>query len=459
MDNLTPQLSVDQIKQNIDALKKQGKDSRSIQSYVDNYKRDEGGNFVLKSDTVQEQPNRDLLQKATDIATTIFPGKQVGESIGTLLGAGITGTKEALGIVPKGTLEQYDLSAPTPTQVLGDVAKGALTISGAKLPVAPSILGKVAQFSALGGVGGLAEGVASGDTKEQTIDKVKTGALVGGATGALFGVAEKGFKVIGNLLGKTGEKIQTSVIKPSQTDIKDGFSIDTIKKYNLGGSLKTTFAKTDEAIDTLTKELNSKLGSSGTKLDLNKVYENTVKKLAGNKLESFGANTQMTGAIEKLKSEIASIAQDGSVSIPEAQLVKRASGHFGAWSFGVPTPEATASQKVYNTFYNQLKTAIEDASPEGVKEINKEISKLIPVMNALIKRIPIAERNSALSLTDIISLTGASIDPKALSVSLLNLASKSGSVGSILSKAPQVAEKGINAIKSLEQVGQAVTAN
>lgn len=406
-----------------------------------------------------EVPKKDLLQKTTDVVTSIFPGKQVGETLGTLLGAGITGTKETLGLVPKGTLEQYDTSAPTPLQVVGDVAKGALSVAGAKLPIASSIPGKVAQFGALGGASGLAEGVASGDTQEQTLEKAKTGALVGSATGALFGVAEKGFKAVGNLLGKTGEKIQTSVIKPSQADIKDGFSIDTIKKYNLGGSLKTTFAKTDETIDKLTKELNDKLGASGTKLDLNKVYENTVKKLTGNKLESFGANTQMANAVEKLKAEIASVAQDGSVSIPEAQLVKRASGHFGAWSFGVPTPEATASQKVYNTFYNQLKTAIEDASPEGVKEINKEISKLIPVMNALIKRIPVAERNSALSLTDIISLTGASIDPKALSVSLLNLASKSGSVGSMLSKAPQVAEKGVKGIESLEQVGQAVTAN
>lgn len=72
---------------------------------------------------------KDLLQKATDVATSIFPGGKVGESIGTLAGYALSKNKE-----------QYNLSAPTPLQVAGDVAQGALSVGGLKMPVAGSAL-------------------------------------------------------------------------------------------------------------------------------------------------------------------------------------------------------------------------------------------------------------------------------------------------------------------------------
>lgn len=385
------------------------------------------------NDAPEEAPKKDLLTKAEGVVGNIFPGRQVGQAIGTLGGLAFEKAKGALGGQDNSAF--YDISAPTVGQVAGDIAKGAAFVGGARLPVAGSIAGKAAQFGALSAVSGAGQGlIDQKDASGIAQGALKEGAK-GAAIGAAFGVAEKGIKGLGNLLGKTGDKIQTTVIKPSAKDLKDGFSLDTVKKYNLGGSLKTTFAKTDTALDDLSKQLNQKLAGSNSSVDLNGVYEKTAKRLLGSKLEQFGANSQMEGAIERLRGEILAVSGDnGLVSIPQAQIVKRASGHFGAWSYGVPTPEATASQKVYDTFYNELKTAIEKGSPAGVKEINKEISKLIPVMNALIRRIPVAERNSALSLTDIISLTAATVEPRALTLSLLNLASKSGTVGAFLSK-------------------------
>lgn len=381
----------------------------------------------------QPKTEKGFLQKAEDVVTSVFPGKQVGQAIGTLGGLAFEKAKGLLG--GQDNSKFYDTSAPSPLQVAGDVATGAATVAGLKLPIAPSIVGKAAQFGALGGVAAGGSELAKTDDLGAAAGAARKGAVVGAGMGAGFGLAEKGIRGLGTLLGKTGDKIQTTVIKPSARDIKDGFSMETIKKYNLGGSLKTTFAKTDATLDDLSKQLNAKLAASNASVDLNGVYEKTAKRLLGAKLESFGSNAQMENAIEKLRSEILAVSGDnGLVSIPQAQIVKRASGHFGAWSFGVPTPEATASQKVYDTFYNELKVAIEKGSPEGVKQINQEISKLIPVMNALIRRIPVAERNASLSLTDIISLAAASVEPRALSLSLLNLASKSGTVGAALSK-------------------------
>lgn len=389
------------------------------------------------------------LPKATKAVTSVFPGKQIGEAVG--------GGIAALGRVAQGDTEgakEILRGQPTPGKLAGDVGKtGALLGSLAVAPAA-SIPGKAAQFGALGALSGASESLEEGGGLKETVRKAADKAATGAITGTALGIAGKGFKALGDKLGSMGEKIQTSVIKPSQADIKDGFSIKTVNKYNLGGSLKQTFEKTDTTLDDLSKKLNEKLAGSNSSVDLNKVYEKTAKRLFGNKLESFGSNTQMEGAVEKLRNEIVAVSgENGLVSVPESQLVKRAAGHFGAWTFGVPTPEATANQKVYNTFYNELKKAIEEASPEGVREINKQISELIPVMNALIRRIPVAERNASLSLTDVISLTGAALEPRALGLTLLNMASKSGRVGAALAKkAPALGESLAGVTKSSEPV-------
>jgi hypothetical protein len=404
--------------------------------------------------------NTDLLRKTGSVVNKIFPGKQVGQAIGTLGGFGVTAIRERLGQVPKGTTSQYDLSAPSPLQVAGDVAKGAASVAGARLPVASSILGKAGQFGALGGVSGGASGIAEGKSLGESAGQAARGAAVGALVGLTFGVVEKGIKAGTSGVGKVGTKIQQGVIRPSQTDFKDGFKMETIQKYNLGGSLQDTLNKTDRQLDDLAGELNKKLAQNNTSINMNKVYENTTKRLFGDKFAGFGSNTQLSSAAEKLQNEILySSGPNGLVSIPEAQIIKRASGHYGAWQYGFTDPEAKASERVYNTFYNELKTEIERASPTGVKEINKRMSELIPIVNAVIRRIPVAERNRGLSLTDIVTLVGATIDPRALAITGINAAQKSGRFGNLLSKAPIVGEAINRGIGTIEQTSQVLFPN
>jgi hypothetical protein len=405
------------------------------------------------------------LSKLSKGVSSVFAGEKVGQSIGTLAGYGLTALSEKTGLpvapggskygfhkAQQGETALYDTSAPTVGQTVADVALGATQVAGAKLPVKPTIAGKAGQFGTLGALsGGLHAAAAGEDASEVAKDTVVGGAL-GALLGATFGVVEKGLAKGTDLMNKAGQKIQYNVIKPSQADVKDGFDINTVKEFNLGGSLKDTFRKTDQTLDDLSRELNTKLKTNKTPVDMNTVYEKTAEKLGINNLENFGASGKIGDALEQLRSEIVNtVGNNGLASIPEAQVIKRASGHFGAWQFGQVTPEATASQKVYSTFYNALKESIEEASPEGVREINQKISRLIPIMNAVIRRIPVAERNSAISLTDIITLTGASIEPTTLSLTLINRLSKMGSVGSALTN---VKGLGQGAVQKAEQITQ-----
>lgn len=402
----------------------------------------------------------DRLKAVENVVTKFFPGQKVGQAIGTLGGYGVTAAKEKLGFVPEGTTAQYDLSAPTPLQVGGDIAKGAASLAGAKVPVAGTVLGKAGQFGAIGATAGAGQALSEGKGVEQAAGAAGRGAAVGVLLGATFGVAEKVARGLGRGVGKTGEKIQQTVIKPSQADIKDGFKIETLRKYNLGGSLNKTLQKTDSQLDTLAKQLNRKLAQSKTTVNMNQVYDRTTKRLFGDKLTGFGSNSQMSRAAERLQEEILySAGPNGIVTVPEAQIVKRAAGHFGAWQYGVPDPDARAMERVYNIFYNELKKEIEKQSPAGVRAINKKMSELIPVVNAVIRRIPVAERNRGLSLTDIITLTGATIDPKSLVLTGLNFAQKSGTVGNILSKGTAAGQAVSRGIQGVEQTAQAIFPN
>lgn len=316
-------------------------------------------------------------------------------------------------------------------QLAGDALKtggelAALTTAPASLPAAIGV-GAGVGASQAGGTA-LQNDASVSDIAKQTA----IGGAVGGATGgAVYG--------LGKLIGAIGDKIQTSIIKPSKADIADGFSLDTIKKYGLGGPLNKTLNKTQAKLGELSTQLGEKLKASDATINMNDVYAQTVKELTdSSKLKGFGANAQILSNLDKLKGEIATVGD--ALSIPDAQVVKQASGSFGAWQYGKVDPDSKASEIVFNTFYNKLKVAIEKNSPAGVKGINQELSKLIPIQNAILRRLPVAQRSNIISLNEMIGLVGSAVNPVALGPTLLALLSKSGTAANVMTKvAPAIA--------------------
>lgn len=57
MNNLTPKLTLDQLKENIDALQKKGVDHGSVQAYVNNYQKTSEGTYALKTSTTAAPDN------------------------------------------------------------------------------------------------------------------------------------------------------------------------------------------------------------------------------------------------------------------------------------------------------------------------------------------------------------------------------------------------------------------
>ena len=96
---------------------------------------------------------------------------------------------------------------------------------------------------------------------------------------------------------------------------------------------------------------------------------------------------------------------------------------------------------IYTKFYRQLRQEIEKKAPEGIRSINKQISELIPISHAIIRRIPVAERNNVFSLTDIISGGLSFGNPKAVGLFIANRLTKSGQFAKLLGQFGEGLEK------------------
>ncbi len=294
----------------------------------------------------------------------------------------------------------------------------------------------------VGGRSALDAGAGYAVAKAQGYDDkdAKTAALISGA----LPWASAAFSTVAKVAGvnKVGEKIQYAVIKPTKADISNGFKIENVNKYSLGGSLKQTAKKTQAAITERANKLKSLLKPGSARVDLNKVYYETATKLEKEVLENAGSNLALKAQLEKFAQEMTQLSRDGIIDIADAQRIKRAFGAKGAWQFGIPAEDANAIEQVYNTAYNILKTDIEQAATKagnaGVKQINRELSELIPIEHALIRRLPVAARQNPLSLTDLVSLIGGS--KLGVPLFVLNRLTKSGSIGAKLAnvgKRPQ----------------------
>ncbi len=209
-------------------------------------------------------PNSNILDKTTNVITKVFPGKQVGEAIGTLAGYGITAGKEKLGLAPKGATEAYDLSAPTPLQVAGDVAQGALTIGGIKAPMPATTVARLGQTTVFGaGLSG-SEAVSQGKSIKNVAKDTVTGALTGAVTQGAF----EALPVLGKWLGKKANNLRTENLKLTPTDKlklnnKIGEVVDYLKKENITGGPAKQYTEITKRYNTTEDILQETLKQSG----------------------------------------------------------------------------------------------------------------------------------------------------------------------------------------------------
>jgi hypothetical protein len=273
-------------------------------------------------------------------------------------------------------------------------------------------------------------------------ESVKTVAMISALMPPLWaGAGAIKQSLVAPKLTAAGEKIQTSMIRPNASDIKDGFKIENVAKHKLGNNIQEMSVNANVKLNILGQRLNTQLKGTPGNIDLQGVYQNTQKQLQTELKQTFGDNRAIQRVLKQLSSEIDTVGSSSKTTdIFGATLVKRGAGTKGAWAYGRTDPDAGAIEKVYNAFYSNLKKAIDAKIPESAKGLNKEISELIPISNAVMRRIPVEMRNNVISLQDSVDVFSAITNPSGVALLGARKLSKNGRVANWLIRSGQTAQ-------------------
>lgn len=333
-----------------------------------------------------------------------LPGRIIGsapEAMSTV-GDGMeavskTGAEPGTGIVQKVLRDPANIPSMA---VGGPLGRGGVAVAS---KVAPNVAKGIGLALGGAGEGAVSAAIHQGEAAQRgdevsplvALGEIGVSGLMGGAPSVL----RKGLK-------EHGEKVVMSTMKPSARDIADGFKAQNVYKYGLDGTLEQSSEKADALFKDLSQQLKEKIGSSSEQIDVIDVLSQTLGDVSKNRADFFGKNAGMDKAAQFFIDEIEKVAPDGVVDLATAQQIKRGTGKLGAWQFGSPDPDANAREALADAFYTNMKKAIEDKAPEGVKEINKQLSDIIPIEKAIIRRLPVEQRNAPIGLFDMMSLVG-----------------------------------------------------
>lgn len=201
------------------------------------------------TDQTQEapKPTPDLLQQVGNVVNAIFPGKEVGQSIGTL--AGFIAAKVHDAVNGTNTASYYDTSAPTPLQTAADIGQGALAVGGLSEVVgASSVAGKIGTAALEGGVYGGLNAVARGSKNAGEITKqAAIGGALGGATGGLVEGGKALYSAFSPVATRTASELGALVKDPT-------FDESTLKPEERANYYQQKNAAASDALNTKIKQ-------------------------------------------------------------------------------------------------------------------------------------------------------------------------------------------------------------
>lgn len=364
-------------------------------------------------------PNDSLYGKVLDNSISrgiqnIFPGKQIGQDIGTLGG-----------YVASGFNPNYNLSAPSPLQVAGDVAQGALMIGtgmpedsvisafGKEIPTlaTPATrLGRVGLNAGLGAAYGATGALSGGSTN---IGDIARQSAIGTFTGGAAGVLGEG---ITSVLQNLPSRLTTSVFKQLQDPETIDYAIKNIKL----GSIDSMLENSQKALNSYDGQIDSILQHP----DYNPTggVEGIIKPnsilISGDditqKVLNQFPNSEYTGKtiFDKIRSQVPSQAatvsklESGNITLQEANELRQAVDKV-TYKTAIDSPEVKAGKDVAAKFGHALRNEVQTKAPETAN-IFSNYSKEIRLYRSIKSLMKSEGKKSILSMKDIVSLLGGS---------------------------------------------------
>lgn len=360
---------------------------------------EEAGKKNIERQRVGDLPFTSSLRGATESMGAIIgeaPGvKQLGELAGKGLGKlaqAMPGTAGALGKLG----QKYTETVPQPLQ---DVAAAGMNIAG----LVPTLGG--AKLGQLG--------------------------------------AKAGMKAVGPKMESAANRIQGTKVKINIPEQKQGAKNEMYGKYGVFGNAQDVQQQWQKKIEDTYNQVKSKISDVELADPENYTYVNDIFDNALTTVEKYGKSPteklEVQRAIESLRQKYVDAYQDGKINILDAQAEKQVAGKKGDWleRSGAMSgnPDASTQAKAYNAVYDAFKTTIEKKGSPGIKELNKQLSEMIPMERAASKQVLVQNRKNPISLDDYIG--GLAV---ASSAAHGNILPGMVMLGNIVSKSPLTAK-------------------
>lgn len=249
------------------------------------------------------------------------------------------------------------------------------------------------------------------------------------------------------------------VLKPGIRDEKKGLDIEKIYEYNLdrpvagkdgktgAGGVDRWLNNSDAEINAASKEMKDRIqagADEGIRVDIPAQINAAIAPILADKLGSK-QNQKLAVFIkemaDKFKKEARDLTPDGTgrMDLMAAQYYKQNMGDLGAWhstarkkGFTIPKTESEESQAA-EILYHHLNDYIDEAAPDGIRDLNRKISDLLPIRQAAAHRKIIEDRNNRLGINDMMSFAAMLHNPLAgAGLYAVNKASKSGRAADVI---------------------------
>lgn len=222
----------------------------------------------------------------------------------------------------------------------------------------------------------------------------------------LLSLGNKAIESTGEKLGNIANRIQGTKVKINMPEMKKGAMNDLYGKYEVFGNAKQANQQWNEKLSDVANQLKQKLEVSASDpanyADVNEIFNDAKTTLLNGKSKT--AQIELNNALDNLQSQFNDAYQNGKINILDAQIEKQHIGKKGDWlnKNGATSgnPQASLDAQAHNALYDALKKNIENKGTEGIKELNKQLSEMIPMERASAKQVLIENRKNPISLDD-----------------------------------------------------------
>lgn len=288
----------------------------------------------------------------------------------------------------------------------GKMAAGGLGYLGASVVEDPAAL--------IGGAAKLAPKAIGGLTKKAVVPVTKSVQMAKTGTG-------KGAAAV-------SERLIRRDYMPLATHEKAGWNYQNAIKHKLyGKDVDDLASAADEKLSALYKQQKDLIQAgkaSGGRVDFQKALDETMAKIEkGGDSELWDRapaimeeyKRRITRIRDVGKADPADVQKAMSKDVADAQIFKSDLGEDAAFASKKGVPGIDENAAVRGRFaallYGNVKDQIEKNVPEGLREINKAMSEIIPLRNAAEHRALVQGRQRIGKLTDFVLGGGAMVEP------------------------------------------------